>query len=107
ERREFVLQPLDGRPVGDQRQGRAGNEVRVDPVEEAYLAALALLGGKARLPQELLGGRKGLRSVRVEAVERAGLGKALELAAVKALCVEAPRKVGEVLETPPRDAPGD
>src|SRR5262245_26193757 len=80
DRRKFVLQPLDGRPVGDQRQGRAGGEVRVDPVKEAYLAALALLGGKARLPQELLGGRKGLRAVRVEAVERAGLGEALELA---------------------------
>ena len=90
DRRELVLQPFDRRPVGNQRQGRACGKTRIELAEEALLAAFPLLGGEARLTQQLLGGGKGLRTVRVDAVEGAGLGEAFELPAVEALGVETP-----------------
>ena len=52
----------------------------------------------ARLAQKLVRRGEGLRAVRVEAVEGAGLGEALELPAVEALGVEAPREVDQILE---------
>src|SRR5207302_6866920 len=68
DRGEFVLQALNRRPVGDQRQRRPRRKARVDAGEEALLAARALLGCEARLPQEKLRCGEGLRPVRVEAV---------------------------------------
>src|SRR6202048_1141202 len=89
------------------RQSGARGKARIDAGEEALLAALALFGGEARLAQQLLRRGKSLRPVRIEAVEGAALDKVLELPAVEALRIEAPREAREVLEAAPRGPLGD
>src|SRR5208282_1849652 len=107
DRRELVLQPLDRWPIGHQRQGRARCKARIELAEEALLPALALLGREARVAQKLLGRGKSLRPVRVQAVERAGLGEVLELPPVEALGIEAAGEIDQVLEAAMVGALGD
>src|SRR5439155_19454178 len=88
-------------------EGRARRKAWVEFAEEVLLAAFALLGGETRLAQQLFGRSKGLRPVRVEAVERTGLGEALELPAVEASDIEAAREVRQILEAAASSALGD
>src|SRR6185437_11516760 len=98
ERGEFLLQPVERRPILRLRQRHALPCRRAGLAEEADLLACPLLGGDAGMAEQEIDRGKALRAVGIETIEGAGADKALELAPIEALHIEAAREIEKILE---------
>ena len=105
DRLELMLQPVDHRPILDQRQAEA-RRCRVEVAEQADLLAGAVVGGPPGMAQDQLGGGEALAPVGIERVEGAGGHQVLQLTLVEAARVGPVGEVEEVLEGAARFALG-